>query len=83
MISHKMPDGSEKPVAFGSRMLTKAEKNYYQFEKEALGLVFGVMKFHEYLLGGKFTLIADHKQLLKVQKQEYLLWLQLGCNDGP
>ncbi len=61
MISHKMLDGGEKPVAFVLRMLTKAEKKYSQIGKEALDLVFGVMKFHEYVFGHKFTLIADHK----------------------
>jgi len=27
VLSHKMPDGSEKPVGFASRTLTQTEKN--------------------------------------------------------
>ena len=42
VLSHKFPDGSERPVGFVSRTLSNAEKNYSQIEKEALALVFGV-----------------------------------------
>ena len=39
VISHKLADGSEKPVAFASRSLSAAEKNYSQLEREAASLI--------------------------------------------
>ena len=47
VISHIMPDVTERPVAFASRILTKAEKGYAKLEKEALSLIFGMKKFHK------------------------------------
>ena len=49
VLSHKMEDGSEHPISFASRTLTKAETNYSNLEREALAVIFGVKKFHQYL----------------------------------
>ena len=39
VISHVMPDKSERPIAFASRTLSTTEQNYSQIEKEALSFL--------------------------------------------
>lgn len=60
-----------RPIAFVSRSLTKAEKNYAQIEKELLAIVFSVQKFHYYIYGQKaITVYTDHKPLVPIFKQQ-------------
>ena len=66
IISHVLPGGDERPIAFASRSLSKSEQNYAQIDKEALALIFGVLKFHASIFGRKFTLVTDHQPLTTI-----------------
>ena len=64
VLSHVMEDGTEKPTAFASRTLSPSEKRYSQLNKEALAIMFGVKRFHQYLYGQQFIIHSDHKPLM-------------------
>ena len=51
VLSHVSEDGEEKPIAFAMRTLFSSEQNCSMIEKEALAIIFGVKKFHQYLFG--------------------------------
>ena len=63
VLSHRMEDHSERPIAYASRTLSSAKRKYTQLDKEALSNVFGVKHFHQYLYGRKFIIMSDHKPL--------------------
>ena len=66
VLSHIMPDGLERPVAYAFRSLSPTEKNYSHIEKEALGIVWGVKRFNTYLFGRHFRLVTDHVPLVSI-----------------
>lgn len=66
VLAHRYSDGSERPVSCVSRTLNAAERNYSQLDKEALAILFGVTKHHQYLYGRSFILRTDHQPLTHI-----------------
>uniref|UniRef100_A0A5S6Q2K1 Reverse transcriptase domain-containing protein n=1 Tax=Trichuris muris TaxID=70415 RepID=A0A5S6Q2K1_TRIMR len=64
VLAHKLPEGTEAPIAFHSRTLTAAERNYAQIDREALSILAGIKKFYNYVYGRPFEVKTDHKPLL-------------------
>ena len=55
--------GRDLPIAYASRMLINAEKNFSTTEKELLAVVWGCKQFRQYLYSTNFTIVTDHKPL--------------------
>ncbi|CAM4603966.1 unnamed protein product [Caretta caretta] len=94
ILSHIMPSGEERPIAFASSTLSKAETNYAQIEREALGITFRIQKFNQYRFGQNFTLFTDHRPLTSIfvphtgippfaasRMQHWALWLSACTHE--
>ena len=73
--------GKEVVVAYGSRSLTKAERNYCATKKELLAVIVYLEHFRPYLLGKQFTIRTDHGALtwlhkFKQPEGQIARWLQ-------
>ena len=61
VLSQIQDNGEEKPIAFASRILSKAEKRYSTTERELLAIVYALEIFRPYLFGQTFLLITDQR----------------------
>jgi hypothetical protein len=55
--------GEDLPIAYASRVLNSAEKNYPVVEKELLAIVWTIKHFRPYLYGKRFVVYTDHRPL--------------------
>ena len=59
-----------QPLAFFSRQLSKAERNYSTFDRELHGIHAAILHFRYFLEGTDFTVYTDHKPLVAAMKKK-------------
>jgi len=63
---------NDHPIAYASKSLTPAQKNYAQNEKEMLVIVFGCNKFHDHIYGLPTVAVeTDHKPLESILQKPF------------
>ena len=63
--------GRFQPVSCASRALKDPETRYSQLEREMLAVVFGLVKFRQFVLGRQVIVFTDHKPLVAIVKKEF------------
>ena len=64
-----MRDQAFTRVAYGSKTLTSAETRYANIERELLGVVGALEKFHYFTFGRPVVILTDHKPLIAISKK--------------
>ena len=68
-VLSQLQDGQKRVIAYASRSLNKAERNYPAHKLEFLALKWAVTeKFHDFLYGNSFTVLTDNNPLTYVLK---------------
>jgi hypothetical protein len=59
-LSQKSSDGSERPISFYRKKLSKAQKVWPIIEREALAVLEGLKRFNHWLYGHSIVCYSDH-----------------------
>jgi len=62
-VLSQVQDGEERVIAYASKTLHQAQRNYCVTRREALAIVTFVKHFHHYLCGTQFLVRTDHAAL--------------------
>lgn len=66
MLMRKQPSGEMRSVAYAGRSVTKTERRYAQFDKEALAITWALQHWVEFLIGMRFKVETDCKPLISL-----------------
>ena len=80
-VLSQVQDGKEKLIAYGSRALSRQERNYCVTDRELLAVRYFIEYYRQYLLGRKFLVWTDHQAIrwlfsLKEPKDRLARWLE-------
>ena len=62
-VLHQEQAGQEVVIAYASKTLSKAERNYCVTRRELLAIITFVKQYHHYLYGSRFLVRTDHAAL--------------------
>jgi len=70
-LSQYNKEGILKPIAYGSKALTKSQRKYGTTQKELFSLVFFIEYWRHYLIGQAFEVRTDHAALAWLKKSKH------------
>jgi hypothetical protein len=75
----------DRPVAYNSRKLNSAQRNYVTIDKELLCVVATLRGFQSMLLGAELHIYTDRKNILNVgiSSEQRLCWISYVDEYGP